>query len=198
MQNNKYKFVTKLETDKEYQKLADNLLAFAQKETSLDINVFPLALMIKPDDFFEFSTRSTYFANAYDTALRLIGARIKQLMYQGTIDRHFALEMLPFYDPEYRQYLREKKQKDEAFDGKQKFITVMIPSFGDAPDDIKNIVEQMAIRGYSDEERAEMLGMFCDLLNGCSTKESFASMAKLAERINEQWKQRQPAQLVSL
>jgi hypothetical protein len=127
LQNNKYKFAKKLGGEDEYRKLADDLLAFALKESSLDINTYPLGLMINPKDFAAFVEHSPYFADAYDTALRMIGARIKRCMYQGTIDRQCALEMLPLYDPEYRQYLHEKKQNDAVPAGQTKFIVVEVP-----------------------------------------------------------------------
>lgn len=127
LQNNKYKFAKKLGGEDEYRKLADDLLGFALKESSLDINTYPLSLMINPKDFAAFAEHSSYFADAYDTALRMIGARIKRCIYQGTIDRQSALEMLPLYDPEYRKYLHEKKQRDDAASGQTKFIVVEVP-----------------------------------------------------------------------
>ena len=132
LQDNKklyrYKFAKKLESEEDYHKLADDLLTFAFKESSLDINEFPLSLMINPKDFTTFTEHSSYFADAYDTALRMIGVRIKQCMHKGTIDRQSALELLPLYDPEYRHYLHEKKMKDTVPAGQTKFIVVEVPA----------------------------------------------------------------------
>ncbi len=69
--------------------------------------------MISPPIFLSFRDHSEYFSNAYDNALRIIGTRIKQHGLEGKIDRHLALEMLPFYDPEYRAYLKEKRSKED-------------------------------------------------------------------------------------
>ncbi len=120
-----------LGSEEDYRHLADDLLVFAQQENSLDINSFPLGLLINPATFAEFSQHSEYFSSAYDTALRLIGARLKRLVYEGAIDRHLALEMLPLYDPEYRKWLISLKQKDETA-GQTKIITVMIPEYPDS------------------------------------------------------------------
>ena len=65
IQESKYKFVKKLESKEEYQKMADDLLAYVQKEGVLDINEFPLSLLINPEDFAKFSEHSDYFATAY-------------------------------------------------------------------------------------------------------------------------------------
>jgi len=129
MNNNKYKFAKKLESEEEYQDMADKLLEFAKKESTLDINTFPLSLMINPDDFITFRDQSEYFKKAYDTALRMIGARIKRLAFEGAIDKAFALQILPLYDPDYKAYIIQQKHGDEARNGTTKVITVGIPCY---------------------------------------------------------------------
>lgn len=127
--DNKYRFVKKLRSEDEYRKVADSLIEFVKKESLLDINEFPLSLMINPECFAAFSTQSEYFADAYNNALCVIGARLKRLMYEGVIDRQIALEMLPLYDLEYKKYLKEKKQKDDITPGETKFIVIEMPMF---------------------------------------------------------------------
>lgn len=178
LQDNKYKFAKKLESEDEYRKMADDLLTFALKESSLDINTYPLGLMINPKDFATFVEHSPYFADAYNTALRIIGARIKRLMYQGTIDRQFALEMLPLYDPEFRQYLHEKKQKGDAAPGQTRFITIEMPEYRSIP----NSVWVELTKYLKLEEREEILRIASELFSFRPTKEEVAEMAKIADK----------------
>ena len=51
-------------------------------------------------------------------------------MYEGSLDRAFTLQILPMYDPEFRQYLRSKNQEDDAPSGKTKFIIIETPDWG--------------------------------------------------------------------
>ncbi len=127
MSNEKYKFAKSLSSDEEYYDMGNGLLDFAKKESSLDINAFPLSLTINPDDFITFRDQSEYFKKAYETSLRIIGARIKRLAFEGAIDRHIALELLPLYDPSYRSLLAEKKHGEGVGDGNTKVISVMLP-----------------------------------------------------------------------
>ncbi len=157
-----YKFAKTLATEDEYRHMADKLLVFAQQESSLDINAFPLSLLINPATFVGFSQDSEYFSNVYDTALRLIGARLKRLMFEGSIDRQFAMEMLPLYDPEYRRYLREKGQKDDVPAGQTKFITVNIPEYRSIPD---SLWQRLNSKQCTEEKRMEVLHKMHEVLD---------------------------------
>jgi len=120
MINYKYKFAKKLESEEEYRKVADDLLRFAQKESSLDMDEFPVSLMISPKSFAAFSEHSEYFAIAYDTAMCLMGDRLKRLANEGAEDQGFALEMQSFHDYKHRKWRNSLKLSDEDIAARKK------------------------------------------------------------------------------
>ncbi|MFC1894374.1 hypothetical protein ACFLYH_00310 [Candidatus Dependentiae bacterium] len=100
-------------------------------------------------------------------------------MYQGTIDRHLALEMLSLYDPEYRQYLKLSKLKDETV-GETKFMAIMIPQYRTVP--LSEFTKTRAC-GKTEEELKKRLDIVHELITFPLTEEEMDEMKQLAAKI---------------
>lgn len=114
------------ETELEYHELADELIEWSKKEDSLTFNSFPLDLMIPVDNFNNYPEKSEYFSQAYDIALRNVGARRERLAREGVINSQIVLATMPLYDPEYKKWLKSMRQKEQEHKGN---ITVVIEKF---------------------------------------------------------------------
>lgn len=57
------------QTDEEFYKIADALVEWAEKDSSLEFNEFPLSLRILPGKFLELTKLNDYFSQAYYLAL---------------------------------------------------------------------------------------------------------------------------------
>lgn len=115
-------------TETEFRLLAEELIQWAQLDSSLQINDFPISKMISPKLFHELAQKSDYFMKVYDIALHMIGSRRQRLFLQGKINGQLVRDMLPLYDPEYRQFLISLKHKEEN-SGQTKFITIEMPTW---------------------------------------------------------------------
>lgn len=111
------------ETESELHSLADALIEYAAKETSLDLNSFPLGLNINPIAFKKLGEKSEYFSDSYEIALALISSRLRKLAFAGKIESRVALEMLALSDHEYKSWLLEKQKRED--DKNQKTIVVL-------------------------------------------------------------------------
>ena len=116
-----------------YISLGNELIAWAQKESSLSIDGFSISKMIAPSVFHALPDRSTKFSQAYDLALGIIGSRRERLAHEGMLNVHIVRETMPLYDPVYRKWLISAKNKDEDI-GKTKVITVGTPTYLNCPD----------------------------------------------------------------
>lgn len=121
------------QTDAEYIAMGNELIAWAQEESSLAIDGFPISKMISPSAFHALPTKSQQFARAYDIALGIIGLRRERLAHEGTINAQIVRETMPLYDPTYRKWLISEKNKEENV-GQTKFIIVKMPHFYPCPD----------------------------------------------------------------
>jgi len=69
-----------------YISLGNELIAWAQKESSLSIDGFPISKMIAPSIFHALLDKSTEFSQAYDLALGIIGSRRERLAHEGMLN----------------------------------------------------------------------------------------------------------------
>jgi hypothetical protein len=121
------------QTEAEYITMGNELIAWVKEESSLAIDGFPISKMISPSFFHALPAKSKQFAQAYDIALGIIGLRRERLAHEGAINAHIVRETMPLYDPVYRQWLINEKNKDEHA-GQTKLITVEIPCWLSCPD----------------------------------------------------------------
>lgn len=124
-------FKSKPTSEDEYQKLADDLVAWSHNNDALTINSFPLSIMMSPALFHDLPASSEYFAQAYDIALQTVGSRRERLAREGIIDKQIVLETMPLYDPAYRKWRLSQRQKTENSSGETKFIVVEMPKLVD-------------------------------------------------------------------
>jgi len=113
--------------------MGNELVAWAQLESSLTIDGFPINKMIPPSIFHALPGKSTQFSQAYELALGIIGARRERLAHEGMLNAHIVRETMPLYDPVYRKWLINEKSKDEH-NGETKFITIDTPTYLSCPD----------------------------------------------------------------
>jgi hypothetical protein len=120
-------------TEAEYITMGNELIAWAQQESSLAIDGFPISKMISPPFFHSLPSKSSQFAKAYDIALGIIGLRRERLAHEGAINAQIARETMPLYDSTYRRWLISEKHKEENV-GQTKFITIGMPMYLHCPD----------------------------------------------------------------
>ena len=101
------------ENEQEYCDLANALIAWAKKETSHNINDFPLSLLIPPNRFSEYAKQSDYFKRGLLIALQLIGARREQLAHEGRLNRQIVMATMPLYDLDYKQLVLNLRHNTE-------------------------------------------------------------------------------------
>ena len=146
----------------EYRLLANALVQWAQKDTSLNINDFFLNLLLSPNSVKNFFGESEYFSRAYDIALRLIGSRRERLAREGVIHPQLVIATMPLYDAEYRKWLIAVRQKDEAH-GETKIITVQIPEYCSVPESIWQLMSKHECTKEEADKRMEKVYAY---LNG--------------------------------
>lgn len=135
------------QSSEELHALANKLIKWAQNEDSINIEDFPLSLLISPEIFVEFANKSEYFAKAYDISLRIIGSRRKRLALKGSMNSQIVLATLPLYEPEYKKWLMSLRLKQENV-GETKFIIVEMPTWVNkesdlpTPEERKKIIEK--------------------------------------------------------
>jgi len=131
------KIFTKLpQTDEEFYKIADDLVEWSKKDSSLEFNEFSLSLRIIPDKFLELTKLNDYFSQAYYFALETIGNRIEHFAKAGKIDKSFALAILPLYKRDYKKWLLELRHKEAGKESNKPFTVVYLekmPSTGLVP-----------------------------------------------------------------
>jgi hypothetical protein len=121
------------QTEAEYITMGNELIAWVKEESSLAIDGFPISKMISPSFFHALPAKSERFAQAYDIALGIIGLRRERLAHEGAINAHIVRETMPLYDPVYRKWRIDEKNKEEG-SGQTKIVTVGIPTWLNCPD----------------------------------------------------------------
>jgi len=112
--------------------LAQRLIEFAELESSLFIDVFPLSWGYSPYKFKKkwFSENET-FAEALELATAMINQRRNQMLTfsKEIVDRKDWLDRRPLYDKEYLEYLKEKDAvKNDAIKGSVTVQVMPIPN----------------------------------------------------------------------
>ncbi len=126
--NKLLKFRTAPTSEEEYQKLADEFAEWAKNPDALTLDEFPISIMMSPKIFHDLPANSEYFAKAYDIALTLIGSRRERLAQEGVLDKQIVLHTMPLYDPKYRKWLMNLRDKSEN-KGETKVVVVEIPKY---------------------------------------------------------------------
>ena len=121
------------QTEAQFVCMGNELIAWAQQESSLAIDGFPISKMLSPAIFHALPNKSAQFALAYELALSIIGARREWLAHQGLLNAHIVRETMPLYDRMYRTWLINEKNNDKDT-GQTKFITVEMPIWRSCPD----------------------------------------------------------------
>lgn len=107
----------------EQNELADDMIEWSKLETSLVIEDYPLSKNISPYKFFKLALNNEYFDEALQFARAMIASRSYKKAVNREVDGSMVMKMMPLYNPEYREFLREKS----AIEGsKQNPIQVII------------------------------------------------------------------------
>ncbi len=117
MSKNKIKkplFGKEPETEEEFQALGNTLVLWAEKESSLNIDEFPLSHRILPEKLKEFAKKSDYFDRALQFALSVIGTRRERLAMEGKINQRIVLATMPLYDSTYKNWILNLKNPEES------------------------------------------------------------------------------------
>lgn len=115
LKKNKYvrEFINLPSTEDLYN-IADMLVEWSKKSSSLEFDEFSLSLGISPDNFFELKKKNKYFCDAYDFAMEVIANRLERLAKEGKLEKSFVLAILPLYKPAYKKWLLELKNKEQT------------------------------------------------------------------------------------
>ncbi len=111
------------ETDADILSTAQNLVAWAQHESSINIEDFALGQMIAPSKFVKLCDTNDVLNQAYEIALRKIGSRRKKLALNGDINHQIVLAEMPMYDPAFRAWQLSQKNVDGE-PGQVKYVMI--------------------------------------------------------------------------
>ena len=117
------------QTEEDMKLVVEELVAWAQLDEAINIEDFALSKLLSPKAFEELCSKSEYFANSYDIALRFVGSRRNRLAQRGLLNPSFVLATLPLYDSDYRSWLRSLRSKDLKDNGQKQIVVVEMPVY---------------------------------------------------------------------
>lgn len=94
------------------EKMAQELLEWAQQEDALVFREWLALRRIGPSTCKDLKERSPVFAKAIEDAKYIVGCRRERLAMQGELTDSIVRSSLGIYDPEMREWILEQKKAD--------------------------------------------------------------------------------------
>jgi len=100
-------------SEEEQNKLADDFFDWCFQEGNNEAEDFPLSRNHNPYRFFKLADHNPYFAQVLIAGKYVLGSKIKRDVRAGDLELGYLKEMLGFYNPEYRQLIYDRIQRNQ-------------------------------------------------------------------------------------
>jgi len=108
-------------------KYGDEMIVWSEDEDVYRLEDFPLSKSMSPNKFYKIADTNDYFAECLDIATQTIGSRLQRSWQDGTIDRDFAMRILPLYNSHFKSLVVKKLEITEQARQGGNVIHVHIP-----------------------------------------------------------------------
>ena len=92
--------------EKQWKKIADEMQEWADLDTSINFDEFPLSLGYSPSRFKKWKENNADFSEAMEYAMYKVGTHRENLAHLGKMDRVIVLKTMPLYHYEYKALLQ--------------------------------------------------------------------------------------------
>jgi hypothetical protein len=107
--------------------IGNNFMDWADMDTSLDLDSFPLSRRYSPSRFYRMRDNNPYFAECLEYARAKIGERISAKLQERP---DYQMKMLPMYSTLWIEAEERKTAETNKFVHEYKIVEVEIPAIG--------------------------------------------------------------------